>query len=302
MATSLHARVRDSLVTFVGYGIDPGGQGLYQVQSGTDLARGDTTGLLISDPVAQRTRWAIGDSVVLLGRLDPQSVRAGAERRLVIRGLVRWLYDARGQRSLGANFRVFQQLGRFPGLDVASMVMVKVKDDAAVDRVAGRIGATHPSIEVNSVATLVRQFRTRMVYFQQLSLILATISLVVGVLLVGTILTISVSERAGEFAVLRAIGLRRRRIVGLVMTEGAVLTVVGTGLGTGLGFVTARFLDRILTSFPGLPGAISFFVPAPDTTASAAIVILAAGIGAAAYPAYLAARAPIAQTLRADAE
>ncbi len=302
VAASLHARVRDSLVTFVGYGIDPSSQGLYEVRSGDNLSSTDTTGLLISTPVAERTGWTIGDSVTLLGRLDPQSARAGIERTLVVRGVVRWLYDARGQRSLGANFRVVQRLGPFPDRDVASMVMIKVKTDLAVDRVAARIRSQHPGVEVNSVATLVRQFRARLVYFHQLSLILATISLVVGVLLVGTILTIAVNERAGEFAVLRAIGLRRARIVGLVMAEGAVLTAVGSVLGTGLGLVTARFLDRILTSFPGLPAAISFFVPAPDTTALAAIVILVAGVSAAAYPAYLAARAPIAQTLRADAE
>ena len=302
VAASLHARVRDTLVTFVGYGIDPAGQGLYEVRRGTDLTAGDTTGLLISEPVIERTGWVIGDTITLLGRLDPGSARAGAERRLAIRGVVRWLYDARGQRSLGMNFRVAQQLGRFPDRDVASMVMVKVTDDAAVDRVAARIGTMHRSIEVNSVATLVRHFRSRLVYFQQLSLILATISLVVGVLLVGTILTITVSERAGEFAVLRAIGLRQARIVTLVMAEGALLTVIGTALGTGLGLATARYLDRILTSFPGLPAAISFFVPAPDATARAAAVILIAGIGAAAWPAWLAARSPIAATLRADAE
>lgn len=302
VAASLHVRVRDSLVTLVGYGIDPAGQGLYEVSAGADLGPQDTTGLLISAPVAERTGWAVGDSITLLGRLDPQSARAGVERRLEIRGVVRWLYDARGQRSVGANFRVMQQLGRTPGRDVASMVMVKIRSDAAVDRAAARIGAMHPAIEVNSVAALVRQFRSRLVYFQQLSLILATISLVVGVLLVGTILTITVNERAGEFAVLRAIGLRRRRIVSLVMTEGALLTVTGAALGTGLGLVAARYLDRILTAFPGLPAAISFFVAAPDTTARAAVVMLVAGVAAAGYPAWLAARAPIAETLRADAE
>jgi putative ABC transport system permease protein len=182
------------------------------------------------------------------------------------------------------------------------MVMVKVRDDANVDSVAARLGSFHRSIEVNSVAALVRQFRTRLAYFQQLSLILATISLVVGVLLVGTILTITVNERTGEFAVLRAIGFRRSRIVRMVMIEGAMLTIFGAAIGTVLGLVTARYLDRILTSFPGLPAAISFFVPTADTVSRAAIVVLIAGIGAAAYPAYLAGRAPIAQALRAEAE
>ena len=302
VAGSIHTKSGDSLVTLVGYGIDPAGQGLYQVERGADLGPSDTTGVLVSAPVVAAIGWRIGDTVTVLGRLDPQSAQAAIERRLVVRGVVRWLYDARGQRSVGVNFRVMQRLGRSPDRDVASMVMVKVKDGAGVEAAAKRIAAAHPTIEVNSVAAMVTRFRTRLAYFQQLSLILATISLVVGVLLVGTILTIAVNERSGEIAVLRAIGFRRRRIVRMVMTEGAVLTVIGTGLGVVLGLVTARYLDAILTSFPGLPAAISFFVPDRRSIAVASVSVLLSGIVAAAYPAWLAARLPVAEALRADAE
>ena len=48
----------------------------------------------------------------------------------------------------------------------------------------------------------------------------------------------------------------------------------GGALGVGLGVITARFLDRILTSFPGLPAAISFFVPEPRSLLLAAAVLL----------------------------
>ena len=302
VASPIHTRSADSLVALVGYGIDPAGQGLYQVERGTDLAPGDTTGLLVSGPVEAAIGWRIGDTVTVLGRLDPQSAEAAIQRRLVVRGAVRWLYDARGQRSVGVNFRVMQRLGRFPGRDVASMIMVKVRDGADVEAAAARIAAAYPTIGVNSVAAMVTQFRTRLAYFQQLSLILATISLVVGVLLVGTILTIAVNERSGEIAVLRAIGFRRTRVIRMVMTEGAVLTVAGAGLGVGLGLVTARYLDAILTSFPGLPAAISFFVPDRRSLALSTIGLLVAGLFAAAYPAWLAARLPMAEALRADAE
>jgi ABC-type lipoprotein release transport system permease subunit len=65
--------------------------------------------------------------------------------------------------------------------------------------------------------------------------------------------------------------------------------------------ITARYLDRILTSFPGLPAAISFFVPDPRSLTVAAAVLLATGVLSGAYPAVLAARAPIAATLRSEA-
>jgi putative ABC transport system permease protein len=302
LAGSVHVRLRDSVLTLVSYGVDPAGQGLYDVESGADLAPGDTTGLLLSAPVIALTGWKVGDTITLQGRLDPETMRAAVERRLVVRGQARFLYDAADQRSVGVEFRTMQRLGRFPDRDVASMAMVKVRPDDLVESVADRIRSRFRTVEVNSVASLVASFRSRLVYFQQLSLILATISLVVGVLLVGTILTISVNERIGEIAVLRAIGVARERIVGTVMVEGALLTVIGGAAGVGLGLVTARRLDLILKSFPGLPAAISFFVPDPGAIARAAAIFLLAGLAAGTYPAWLAARAPIAATLRADAE
>jgi putative ABC transport system permease protein len=100
---------------------------------------------------------------------------------------------------------------------------------------------------------------------------------------------------------LRAIGVARSSIVRQVLTEGAVLTGLGACLGIVLGLVTARYLDGILTSFPGLPAAFSFFVPRRESLTTAALVLLVAGSLAGLYPAWLASRAPIAAVLRSEA-
>lgn len=296
---ALYARTRDSLVTLFGYGIDPEAQSLYQLLGGRDLAPGDTLGILLSEPAAARVGAAPGDTLRIVGRLDPGVAAAAIERRLVVRGMVRWLYDYRGQPSVGVVLPLMQRLVGAP--DRISLAAVKVRDDAAVPAVVARLRAAEPELEVNSVAQLVVHFRQRLVYFRQLSYILGTVSLIVTVLLVATLLTITVSERLGEIATLRAIGVRRARIVRQVLAEGVALTLLGTVLGIGLGLVTARRLDAILTSFPGLPAALSFFVPDPRSLAVAGVVLFCTGSVAGLYPAWLAARAPIAATLRAEA-
>jgi putative ABC transport system permease protein len=86
-----------------------------------------------------------------------------------------------------------------------------------------------------------------------------------------------------------------------VLAEGALLSLAGNGLGLVLGLLTARYLDGILTTFPGLPAAISFFVPERGAVLRAALALLAAGTLAGAWPAWRAARAPIAATLREEA-
>ena len=301
LGTSLYGATADSTVTLFGYGIEPEAQSLYQVTSGRDLGPGDTSGVVLSEPAARLLRAAVGDTVTLIGRLDPQVVTAAVGRRLIVRGMVLWLYDYRGQPSVGTVLPVMQRLARRNAEDRASIILVKAREDEQVPALAESLRARFPQVEVNSVADLVAHFRERLVYFRQLSYILGSMSLIVAVLLIATLLTITVNERLGEIATLRAIGVSRGTVVGQVLAEGTALTVVGSTLGILLGLVTAEYLDAILTSFPGLPAAFSFFVPRADTLGFAAVVLLVTGSLAGLYPAWLASRTPIAATLRAEA-
>jgi putative ABC transport system permease protein len=185
--------------------------------------------------------------------------------------------------------------------DLASLLMVKVREDTAATAVAARLRTAFPRLEVNSVAELVRHFKQRLVYFRQLSYILGSMSLVVTVLLIATLLTITVNERLGEIATLRALGISRGTVLREILSEGVALTLVGSALGLCLGLATARYLDGILTSFPGLPAAFSFFVPRRESLTTAGLVLVLTGSLAALYPAWLASRAPLAATLRAEA-
>lgn len=189
LGAALYGRA-DSLVTLFGYGLQPEAQGLYQLLEGRDLSPVDSAGILLSARAAELLHAGIGDTVNLVGRLDPQTAADDAGRRLVVRGMVRWLYDYRGQPSVGTVLPVMQRLTRRDREDRASVVVLKVRDDAAVAAVAGRLRRELPELEVNSVAELVRYFNRRLVYFRQLSYILGSMSLLVTVLLIGTLLTI----------------------------------------------------------------------------------------------------------------
>jgi putative ABC transport system permease protein len=304
VATSIYGRRiadPDSVVTLFGYGIDPRDQGLYQVLRGADLAPRDSAGVLLSDAAAVTLGAGIGDTVSLLGVLDPQVAAPAMERRLVVRGVVQWLYDYREQPSVGTIVPLMQRLARTDREDRVSVLLVKARSEADVGPVVERLRTQLGGAEVNSVADLVGHFQERMVYFRQLATILGSVSLFVTVLLIGTLLTITVNERLGEIATLRAIGVSRASVVKEVLVEGTALTVVGCALGVALGLVTARYLDEILTSFPGLPATFSFFVPRTPNVVTAILVTLLTGALAGLYPAWLAARAPIAPTLRAEA-
>jgi putative ABC transport system permease protein len=152
-----------------------------------------------------------------------------------------------------------------------------------------------------SSETALNQVDERMGYFRQLALILGAVSLGVGFLLVTTLVSVSVNERMGEIAVMRAIGIRRAHIVEQIVLEGLCLTLIGTALGLVLGLVTARYLDAILSDFPGLPTTFHFFVFQPSSAWQSLGLLVCAGMLAGIYPSWRAASSPIADALRREA-
>lgn len=300
LGTSALAHRGGPVAPLVVYGVTPDVQGIYDLVAGSDLVPADTTGVLVGAPAESRLGVRIGDTLEVQGRLDPRLAAASVDRRLVVRGVVRFIYDARDQPSIAVTLPVAQQLGGPYAAGRASALMVRVTEPVTAATVA-HLRHDFPAVSINSVGDMVAQFRLRLSYFRQLSLILGTIALLVTVLLVTTLLAIGVNERIGEIAALRAIGIRRATVVRQVLLEGFLLTAIGGVAGTGLGAVTARWLDAILTTFPGLPAAISFFVAEPRQLAIAGTVVLVAGLLAGLYPAWRAASAPIAATLRSEA-
>ena len=182
-----------------------------------------------------------------------------------------------------------------------SLLMARVRDGADVEAARAAIERAMPRISAISTATALAQVEQRLSYFRQLAFVLGAISLVIGFLLVTTLVTVSVNERVGEIAVLRAIGVSRLHVVQQIVIEGAALSLTGAVLGLALGLATARYLNAILSDFPGLPAAFEFFVFQPAAAWRALGLLVLSGIAAGVYPSWRAASLPIAGTLREEA-
>jgi putative ABC transport system permease protein len=222
------------------------------------------------------------------------------QRPVVVRGVARFFYLNARQEALALPLEALQSLGGASTADQVSLFMVRTDGrDAAVVRDA--IERAVPSVSAISTAEAVASLEQRVSYFRQLALILGAVSLVVGFLLVTTLVTVSVQERIGELAVLRAIGVSRGSIAVQVLLEGLAIASLGVGLGLVLGLVTARYLNEILRTFPGLPAAMNFFVFSGARAWRSLGMLLATGAVAGLVPAWRAASLPIAVTLRREA-
>jgi lipoprotein-releasing system permease protein len=76
-----------------------------------------------------------------------------------------------------------------------------------------------------------------------MGLILLLIVIVAAFNIVST-LTMVVTDKTREIGILRAMGLPPRSVRRVFVLQGAVIGVVGTTLGTGLGLLVARLVDR----------------------------------------------------------
>ena len=135
-------------------------------------------------------------------------------------------------------------------------------------------------------------------YFRQISTVLVTITVSFALLLITVLLTVSVNQRLGEVAALRALGFSRRRVVLDVLCESALIVGIGGSLSLPLGWMLAITLDGILKRMPNLPEQLHFFVFRPEALVIHGALLCATAVLAALYPMQLVARLPIATTLR----
>src|SRR5205823_4411854 len=180
----------------------------------------------------------LGDTLRLAAGFDPQLRAFTGQRTVRVVGRVHFIYLAAGERALALPLGTLQSMEGPSRADRVSLMMVRLRDGADVERARQEIEREVPTVSAISTSTAIEQVEERLSYFRQLAFILGTVSLAVGFLLVTTLVTVSVNERLGEIAVLRAIGVRRFRIVEQILIEGTVIMLIGAAGGLALGLVT----------------------------------------------------------------
>ena len=298
LGASIHVLTGNRDVSGSALGINPSVQGDYELLSGRDVTTPDA--IVANDHLLRQLGARVGDTLNVATGYDPQTRTYSGQRKLGVTGRVRFIYGASDQSSAAMRRETLEEMNP-QSRDRASLFMVRVRNGADAEQVRDWIDEQLPNVTAISIATAIAQVDERLSYFRQLALILGAVSLFVGFLLVTTLVTVSVNERAGEIAVMRAIGVSRSHIVEQIVLEGVAISFAGAVLGLALGLLTARYLNTILSAFPGLPMAIDFFLFQPRAAWSALGLLIVSGIGAGIYPAWRAASLPIAESLRREA-
>lgn len=122
-----------------------------------------------------------------------------------------------------------------PGTDAAAM------RNAVTDAVAGRAVVGDPMLRAAQTGSGIRMLR-------YMTLTGAANSFVVAAFLIYTTMTMAITQRRPVLSMLRAIGGRRRTIVGDLLAEAAVLGIVGGAIGAVAGIGMGRLAIGSLPS------------------------------------------------------
>ena len=180
----------------------------------------------------------------------------------------------------------------FERMGVLTRVDVVIEGDAEREALQATLP---PGVELHSAGRR-HEVAGQMARAFELNLrMLGILSLVVGMFLIYNTMTFSVVRRRALIGHFRMLGVTRRGVFGLVMTEALVLTGVASTAGVGFGVVLAQGLLDLVTRtlndhyfvvavsdvHPGLPALLKGFALGVGT-----------GLVAAAVPAHEATRVP----------
>ncbi len=136
-----------------------------------------------------------------------------------------------------------QGYNRVPG--VVTMVFVKVDHGTSIPSVEHSISYAMPELSTIRTAAQFGREDLTLVFVKAAATGSAILAVVIGAIIVGNTMLLSLFERTKEFGLLRAIGWTRTEVLALVMGEGLLLAVVGAGVGVGLSFGAASLLERL---------------------------------------------------------
>jgi len=196
---------------------------------------------LLSTVVADRYALQIGDAI---------AVRVGTqERALTIVGLLapaddlsRRALDGLLITDIATAQELLDRIGRLDRIDL--LIPTGAVGLTALDNIAALLP---PSARIETTAARSGTVSEMTDAFSLNLTALSLLALVVGMFLIYNTVTFSVVQRRPVLGTLRALGMTRREIYGLILLEAGVLGTIGTLLGLGLGVLLGRGAVQLVT-------------------------------------------------------
>jgi len=291
----------ESTLSFIGEGIDPDldpSTDQLIVIEGRLLSPDDPRGILLGIGLAANLGVKTGDTTVLLTNTASGGINAIEG---YVRGLVSTSMKAIDDSMLRVGIDVARDLLRTSG---AHVWITTLHHTDLTEKTTHALAAEHALDEYEVTPwTALADFYNKMV--ELLARQVGVVKLIIGAIIILSIsntMTMSVLERTVEIGTAMALGVRRSRVLGLFLTEGALLGAIGGLIGIAIGYTLALIISYFGIPMPPAPGmSIGFTAEiriTPTIIAEALMLALVTTLLASIYPAWRASRLVIVDALR----
>lgn len=233
--------------------------------------------IAIDSRLAADSHIRVGDRVVIAGQ--PGNGAAGRGDTVIVVGIVEPGTDpseiARDEYRVRVHLSQLQRLT--DASDRVDRFAIRTAGGPATGRALADINAASFGFHAyRSTDVAVRTSKT----FQVVSRFhkaIALITIVASAIFLLCLLILRVDERRRDIGALRLIGISRRSVVTSIVMEAALISVVGSGVGVGIGWLTSLVINWHYRGVYRTP--LAFAVVTPDIVGVAVALAIMLGLG-----------------------
>lgn len=270
-----------SMGGFLVNGIDSSKLALVGIDSvnGTIFTNGSSNEIIIGKTIAQNLNKTVGSTIDIYGT------------EFEVTGIFEsgnFIYDIGAFTSLSTLQNLTNNTGK------VSYIQVKVNDNANASQVSKTIQDERPNdLSATTAVDQANRINQSLGMIDTASWAISLLAIVIGGVGVINTMIMSVFERTREIGVLKAVGWKDRRILGMILGESIILTLVAAVVGIILGIVAVEIIFKFFTTSQSFEAVLTM-----DTLLKAFAVALLVGIVGGLYPAYRASRLAPTEALR----
>ncbi|MCW5848479.1 MAG: ABC transporter permease [Anaerolineae bacterium] len=233
---------------------------------------------------------------IMIGRFAATSLKKGLGESIRINGVgyqIVGIYETGvSYEDTGGVITLREAQERFGMGRKLTLMGVQLDDPSQAESMARQLEAQFPSITVSLTSAMTQRTQDFATMDAILGALVALTMLVGGVVMMNAML-MSVFERTQEIGVLRAVGWRRRRIIGMVLVESLALSLLSALMGIGIGMGLSALFTLVPTYGTFLKALYS-----PKVFQQVAALALILGTIGGLYPAWRASRMQPIEALR----
>lgn len=138
-----------------------------------------------------------------------------------------------------------------------STVLIKLNEKYDADKISKEIKSNVPNVDVIVPKTMYKSISNNLdslnVYIHTISAVLWILTIVV----LAIVFSVTINERKKEFAIFRILGATRKKLIGLLLTESLVISIIGSLFGT----IAASVIVFPFSTYIGVQLQLPYLLP-----------------------------------------